>query len=174
MRAVYQYTLVYLLFFVFSSCTHVKIKKQNYYDNIKVFEFLLDDLKGVDIRDKFVCMFPRLVNIELNPRPNFKQLYPNPCCPPSFPPYIIFVNNLDSLKITVTLNDSVLTAVKEKRLRKGYYVFRTNIFLLNEIEQGIRRDLLKHQQTHSVKIIINKNEFVHKLGNNYASTVLCE
>ena len=80
----------------------------------------------------------------------------------------------DSFKITVTLNDSVLIAVKEKRLRKGYYVFRTNIFLINEIEQGIRRDLLKHQQTHSVKIIINKNEFVYKLGNSYVSTVLCE
>ena len=172
MRTVYQYTLIYLFLFILSSCSHVETKKLNNY-NLKAFEFLLDDLKGVDIRDKFMCQFIRFVNMKLEQR-EFEQNYPIPSSPPAFPSYVISIDNLDSLEIRVIIDDSVLTAVKEKDLRNGYYIFRINTFLIDEMNKGTITDLLKNWRTHLVKIIINRNKFVYKLGNSYVSTVLCE
>ncbi len=151
---------------MFSSCTYVKIKKRNYYDDVKVFEFLLDDLKGVDVRDKFGCMYPRIVNIEVESRPNLKQLYPNPCCPPTFPPYVIHLNKLDFIDVSIVTNDSIYTAVRTKTLEKGYYVFRTNIFLMKEINsKNTKIKSLKETREYTIMILINEKKFTYKLWN---------
>ncbi len=156
----------YLILSVFLfSCTHVKTVSKQSRAEVKVFDFLLDDLKGVDIRDKFMCLSPRFVNIKLRPRINFKQQYPNPCCPPSFPPYVIHLDKSDILDISLITNDSIYTAVRTRIFNEGYYVFRTQTFLLNEMDKkNFRIELSKHRMEYSIMILINGKKFLYKLG----------
>ncbi len=95
------------------------------------FRFVDDDFGDVDPRERFMCLYPKFVNIDL--KIGYKVKYPNPCSPNQFANFVIFIPDSSSqLQIKIlNASDSTISKYEPINLRKGYYVFDSYNYLFN-------------------------------------------
>jgi hypothetical protein len=156
-------TLISLLV-LFVNCKTID-KSRNTFENINkenknIFSYVTDDLKGEDPRDKFACLYPRLININLTE--NYKPKYPNPCYPKILVNYVIFIpDSTSQLQINFFNNsDSLISVFSPKELRKGYYFLQTDQY---EFTNEQFEEIKKNDSEYSVEIKLNKKLYNYNI-----------
>lgn len=137
-----------------TSCSSIIKLEKTQIEKVPVFEIFQDDMDSSDIRSKGMCVQPRYVNIKFDT--TYIYRYPNPCAPREIPPYMIYLNENDNLNISIISEDINKIAVHKKILKNGYYIFRTEHYLLRSFgkEKRYNRQWLK-----STTISITLNNF---------------
>ena len=152
------------LIIFFNSCSCIDYQKNIFIDSKKpkqqFFTYLVDNLKGKDPRERFLCMFARFININLTKK--YKPKYPTPCSPPFLANYIIYVQDSTSKLHFKFFNndDSLVNEFSPKKLKKGYYFFQTEKYEFSKEEY---KDIYKIDSKFRVEIELNKKKYNYNL-----------
>jgi hypothetical protein len=159
---------IVVMILMFQNCNSTNISKNQPNDpknnKINFFRFLIDDLKGEDIREKYICMYPKFVNIEFqNDTSNvFEQKYPNPCSPSMIANFILYVKSPNSkLQINILNNsDSLISTYMPTKLEKGYYAFYSEEYIRNNMSNAVIYEQINRVDSkYSVEFKIDSSKY---------------